>query len=147
MDATCSAPIRFGADTPMNTSAPTMASCSVPVRPSALVCSATQRRLSSRLSRPVCTTPSMSTAITSAGFFCSSSRMMAEPAAPVPHTTIRQSCIFLPTTRSALRSAAITTMAVPCWSSWKTGMSSFSRSRASISKQRGAAMSSRLMPP
>ena len=38
-------------------------------------------------------------------------------------------------------------MAVPCWSSWKTGMSSSSRSRRSISKHRGAAMSSRLMPP
>ena len=38
-------------------------------------------------------------------------------------------------------------MAVPCWSSWKTGMSSASRSRASISKHRGAEMSSRLMPP
>ena len=37
-------------------------------------------------------------------------------------------------------------MAVPCWSSWKTGMSSSSRRRASISKQRGAEMSSRLMP-
>ena len=49
--------------------------------------------------------------------------------------------------RSALVSAASTTIAVPCWSSWKTGMSSRSRSRASISKQRGAAMSSRLMPP
>ncbi len=49
--------------------------------------------------------------------------------------------------RSALRSAARTTIAVPCWSSWKTGMSSRSRSLASTSKQRGAAMSSRLMPP
>ena len=36
---------------------------------------------------------------------------------------------------------------MPCWSSWKTGMSSASRSRSSISKQRGAEMSSRLMPP
>ena len=53
----------------------------------------------------------------------------------------------LPTTLSALSSAASTTIAVPCWSSWKTGMSSSSRSRRSISKQRGAAMSSRLMPP
>ena len=44
--------------------------------------------------------------------------------------------------REELRSPA-----VPCWSSWKTGMSSESRSRRSISKQRGAAMSSRLMPP
>ena len=38
-------------------------------------------------------------------------------------------------------------MAVPCWSSWKTGMSSISLSRSSTSKQVGAAMSSRLMPP
>ena len=73
--------------------------------------------------------------------------MIADPAAPTPHTTILQSAMSLPTTRSALRSAPSTTMAVPCWSSWKTGMSSISRSRASISKQRGAAMSSRLMPP
>ena len=38
-------------------------------------------------------------------------------------------------------------VAVPCWSSWKTGMSSFERRRRSISKQRGAEISSRLMPP
>ena len=38
-------------------------------------------------------------------------------------------------------------MAVPCWSSWNTGMSSSSIRRRSISKQRGAEMSSRLMPP
>ena len=54
---------------------------------------------------------------------------------------------FLSTTRSALVRAPSTTIAVPCWSSWNTGMSSSSRSRRSISKQRGAAMSSRLMPP
>ncbi len=36
---------------------------------------------------------------------------------------------------------------MPCWSSWKTGMSSSSLRRSSISKQRGAEMSSRLMPP
>jgi hypothetical protein len=45
-----------------------------------------------------------------------------------------------------LVSAASTTIAVPCWSSWKTGMSRLSRSLRSISKQRGAEMSSRLMP-
>ena len=39
------------------------------------------------------------------------------------------------------------TTAVPCWSSWNTGMSSDARNRRSTSKQRGAAMSSRLMPP
>ena len=52
-----------------------------------------------------------------------------------------------PVSRAALRSAASTTIAVPCWSSWKTGMSRRSCSRRSISKQRGAVMSSRLMPP
>ena len=72
---------------------------------------------------------------------------MAVPAAPAPETTIRTSASCFSTQRSALVSAASTTIAVPCWSSWKTGMSSDSRSRASISKQRGAAMSSRLMPP
>ena len=44
-------------------------------------------------------------------------------------------------------SAASTTIAVPCWSSWKTGMSSSFLSRSSISKHRGAEMSSRLIPP
>ena len=72
--------------------------------------------------------------------------MIAVPAAPAPDITIRTSAMSLPTTRSALESAASTTIAVPCWSSWKTGMSSSSRSRRSISKQRGAEMSSRLMP-
>jgi hypothetical protein len=49
--------------------------------------------------------------------------------------------------RSALVAAAPTTMAVPCWSSWKTGM--FIRSRQSFStmKQSGALMSSRLIAP
>jgi hypothetical protein len=61
--------------------------------------------------------------------------------------TIRAVGSSLPTTRSALRSAARTTIAVPCWSSWKTGMSRLSRSRRSISKHFGAEMSSRLMPP
>ena len=73
--------------------------------------------------------------------------MMAVPAAPTPETTIRTSDSDLPVTRSALRRAAATTIAVPCWSSWNTGMSSRSRSRSSISKHRGAAMSSRLIPP
>jgi hypothetical protein len=39
--------------------------------------------------------------------------------------------------RRTLSSAASTTIAVPCWSSWKTEMSSCLRSRRSISKQRG----------
>ena len=43
--------------------------------------------------------------------------------------------------------AAVTTMAVPCWSSWKTGISSSFSSVSSISKHSGLLMSSRLMPP
>ncbi len=77
----------------------------------------------------------------------SSSLSTAVPAAPAPAMTILTSARSLPTTRSALVSAASTTIAVPCWSSWKTGMSSMARSRCSTSKQRGAEMSSRLMPP
>ena len=73
--------------------------------------------------------------------------MMADPAAPTPETTMRASSMFLPTTFKALIRAARVTMAVPCWSSWKTGMSSSSRSLSSTSKHRGAAMSSRLIPP
>ena len=73
--------------------------------------------------------------------------MIACPAAPTPDTTIRAVSRSFSTTRSALVRAARTTIAVPCWSSWNTGMSSMSRSRASISKHRGAEMSSRLIPP
>ena len=72
---------------------------------------------------------------------------MATPAAPTPAMTTRSELIGLSTMRSAFSSAARATTAVPCWSSWKTGMSSRSLSRSSISKQAGAAMSSRLMPP
>ena len=43
--------------------------------------------------------------------------------------------------------AAAATIAVPCWSSWKTGIFRRSRRRRSISKHSGALMSSRLMPP
>ena len=73
--------------------------------------------------------------------------MTATPAAPTPVTTTLTSSSPLPDHPEAFRSAASTTIAVPCWSSWKTGMSSSARSRCSISKQRGAEMSSRLIPP
>ena len=43
--------------------------------------------------------------------------------------------------------AAATMMAVPCWSSWKTGMPMRSFSVSSTSKHSGALISSRLMPP
>ena len=74
-------------------------------------------------------------------------RATATPAAPAPEMTTRVDSGLRPVRRSAFCSAASATTAVPCWSSWKTGMSSSSLSRASISKQRGAEMSSRLIPP
>ena len=77
----------------------------------------------------------------------SESSSMRRPPRPTPLTTTLIPAIRLPTTLRALISAASTTTAVPCWSSWKTGMSSSRLRRSSISKQRGAEMSSRLMPP
>ena len=71
----------------------------------------------------------------------------AMPAAPRPTIRTLRSFSSLPVSLAALISAASVTTAVPCWSSWKTGMSSTAFSRDSISKQRGALMSSRLMPP
>ena len=72
---------------------------------------------------------------------------MEMPAAPAPEKTTRTSESARPVRRHALMSAAQVTTAVPCWSSWKTGMSQTSLRRRSISKQRGAEMSSRLTPP
>ncbi|SAL74895.1 hypothetical protein AWB69_09256 [Caballeronia udeis] len=43
--------------------------------------------------------------------------------------------------------AAATTIAVPCWSSWNTGIFIRLRHSRSTMKQSGALMSSRLMPP
>ena len=44
-------------------------------------------------------------------------------------------------------SPAAQMIAVPCWSSWKTGMFIRSRNVCSMMKHSGALMSSRLMPP
>ena len=97
--------------------------------------------------RPRCRTPSRSTPTMSPTPTSASSRAHATPAAPVPTTVTVMSASARPTTRAALSAAASTTIAVPCWSSWNTGMSTASCSRRSISKHAGAAMSSRLMPP
>ena len=59
------------------------------------------------------------------------------PAAPIPQTTTLVSLIGFPTIFRALIRPAYNTTAVPCWSSWNTGISSSSRSRCSISKHRG----------
>ena len=54
----------------------------------------------------------------------SSSLVTAMPAAPAPLIVTRSSSMRQPRILQPLISAAATTMAVPCWSSWKTGMSS-----------------------
>jgi hypothetical protein len=53
-------------------------------------------------------------------------------AAPAPETAILTSPIFLPTNSSPLTMAAVEMIAVPCWSSWKTGMRMRSRSLRSM---------------
>ena len=75
------------------------------------------------------------------------SLMMATPAAPAPLVTIFTSSSFLPTTFRALIMPAMVITAVPCWSSWKMGMSQRCLSFSSISKHRGAEISSRFTPP
>ena len=70
---------------------------------------------------------------------------MAE--APAPETTTWMFSIFLLASSSALSRAAPEMMAVPCWSSWKTGIFISFLSRSSTTKHSGALMSSRLMPP
>ena len=75
----------------------------------------------------------------------SSTQAMA--AAPAPLTTSLMSSIRRPVRSSALIRPAAAMIAVPCWSSWKTGMSISSRRRCSMMKHSGALMSSRLMPP
>ncbi len=62
-------------------------------------------------------------------------------------STTRNEGMSRPSTFGAPSSAASTTIAVPCWSSCMTGQSSASMRRRSISKQRGAEMSSRLTAP
>jgi len=71
----------------------------------------------------------------------------AMPAAPAPLKTTRTSSIRLPTISTALIIAAPEMMAVPCWSSWNTGMFICFFSVSSMKKHSGALMSSRLIPP
>ena len=72
---------------------------------------------------------------------------MATPAAPAPLNTTLQSLRSFLTTLIAFKIAAAHTTAVPCWSSWKIGISVHALSFSSISKQRGAEISSRFTPP
>ncbi len=76
-----------------------------------------------------------------------SSLQTAIPAAPAPFITTRSSDASFPTILRALIIAAHTTMAVPCWSSWKIGIFVTFLSLDSISKHAGAEISSRFTPP
>ncbi len=55
----------------------------------------------------------------------------AMAAAPAPETATFTAPISLPTSSRPLSRAALEMMAVPCWSSWNTGM--FMRSRSFFS--------------
>ena len=77
----------------------------------------------------------------------SNRRMQAIAAEPAPRQVMIASSMRLPWISSALIKPAAVTIAVPCWSSWNTGILHRSISADSISKHSGALMSSRLMPP
>ena len=135
------------AESPRNTSAPTSASATPPVRPSGLVLVTSSALMSLRSPRPACTMPFESTIVISASPAVSRMLAHATPAAPAPEMTIFSELISRPSTAVAPRRAASSTIAVPCWSSCMTGQSSASITRRSISKQRGAEMSSKLTAP
>ncbi len=71
----------------------------------------------------------------------------AIPAAPAPLSTTLMSASLRPVIRQAFIRPAEEMIAVPCWSSWNTGISSSSCSSVSMRKHSGLLMSSRLMPP
>ena len=137
-----------GTDRPMKTSARASAAPRPPFTWRGFVADATQRFMKSMpVARPRWIVPCSSTPTMSRTPLDMRILIVAVPAAPTPVTTTRSRRRSFFTMRSALSSAASTTTAVPCWSSWKTGMSRSFRRRSSTSKQRGAAMSSRLIPP
>ena len=147
IEATISSLTQPAAEIPRNTSAPFIASASVPVICSRLVISAISRLTALSLSSPLQMIPLLSQSIMFLTPIFKRCLAMAMPAAPAPFITTLISSNFLPTSFKALISPAATITAVPCWSSWKIGISHFSLSFFSISKQRGAAISSRLIPP
>src|SRR3546814_16151655 len=66
-------------------------------------------------------------------------------AAPEPLTTTLTFLSLRPVRWQALMMPAAVMIAVPCWSSWKTGMLIRSRSACSMMKQDGASIFSRLL--
>ena len=71
----------------------------------------------------------------------------ASAAEPAPETTIFTLSIFFLANSSAFNNAAEDIIAVPCWSSCITGMFNSSTKRLSISKDSGALISSKFIPP
>ena len=63
---------------------------------------------------------------------CMYSRAQAIPAAPAPLMTMRMSSRRRPVSSAAFSRPAEEMMAVPCWSSWKTGMSMLRESSSSM---------------
>ena len=147
IDFTISSFTMFGAETPINTSAPFIASASEPVFLSRFVIVAIYLCTSLKLSSPSQIIPLISQSIILFAPILKRCFVIAIPAEPAPFTTMLAVSIFLPTILRAFKRPAATITAVPCWSSWKTGMSHFSFNFCSISKHLGAAMSSRLIPP
>ena len=133
------------ADRPKKTSAPFIASASV----LNLVSVAWADLNWSTFSLPLYITPNLSHIITFSFFTPESLNKFAQAIAeaPAPLTTILTSLIFFLKISKALINAAVVIIAVPCWSSWKTGISNNSLSFCSMMKQSGAAISSKLIPP
>ena len=140
--------IRFGAETPMKTSAPAIASLQRPgaVLPVGLLGDPLQVRVHALAAGWMIPSTSHRDQVGGRQRQQQPDDRLTGGADAADHdpAVVRSPCPP-PAARCAARRARRS--AVPCWSSWKTGMSSRSRSRSSISKQRGAAMSSRLMPP
>ena len=115
------------ADSPRNTSEPTITSASVRC---AVSCANSALSGSISSTRPAWTTPARSvTQMFSRGKPSFIRRLkQASAAAPAPDTTSFTSVIALPLIFSPFSRPAPTTIAVPCWSSWKTGI--FMRSRS-----------------
>ena len=118
-----------GAQTPMNTSAPRSASAGRPDAGAGWSPRRARRGPSDSASSPAAERPSRShdDDVAHAGREQQRDDRRAGGAAAGDDDLTSASSFS--TQRSALVSAASTTIAVPCWSSWKTGMSSDSRSR------------------
>ena len=69
------------------------------------------------------------------------------PAAPAPFATIFTFFIDFFTISRAFKIPATVMIAVPCWSSWNTGIFNLFFNSCSIIKQSGDAISSKLIPP